>query len=129
MSVRTDLVTALRTALPANVYRVVGSIDAPDQIDPEMFAVRAWASKLGPAPQSGASQVDVVVWVLSGKSTPGDVDDHLDVAYDAVLAALYELRWLTAPTAERGVMEDSDGPRWHGWRFDASAFATITLED
>lgn len=129
MSARTDLVAALVEALPADRYRVVGSPDCPDQVDPGVFAVRAWASKLSPQAQSGAVQIDVTVWVLTGKQTPGDADDALDEASDAVLAALYALTWLTPPTAERGVMADDDGPRWHGWRFEASAFGQIETGD
>ena len=130
MSVRTKLVQALAEALPASKYRVTGSPACPEQIEAKRFEVRAWASKIGPAGQSGASQVDVVVWVLTAKQKPGEADDALDVACDDVLGVLYGLDWLNSPTAERGVMDDNDGPRWHGWRFEASAYARIeTTED
>jgi len=129
MSARTDLVAALVAALDPDVYRVQGTPSCPDQIEVDTVAVRAWASKVAPGPVSGAVQVDLVVWALTPAQTPGVADDVLDVAYEDVMGVLYELAWVTAPTADRGVMDDSDGPRWHGWRFEVSAFGRITMED
>lgn len=129
MSARTDLVAALTAALPVDTYRVVGSPSVPVQIDTGTFAVRAWASKLTPGPQSGSLQVDLTVWVLTPMVEPGPTDDALDGASQTVMETLYGLRWLTTPTADRGVMADDEGPRWHGWRFECSAFAQITPEE
>lgn len=130
MSTRTDLVDALAAALDPAVYRVVGTPDVPDVIEVDTFAVRVWAKRIAPGPTSGSVQVDLVVWVLTAKQAPGDTDDALDVALDEVVGALYGLSWLTPATAERGVMDDNEGPRWHGWRVEASAFGLIdTSED
>ena len=129
MSIRTDLVNALAAALPPEVYRVTGSPSCPDMIVPETFDVRAWASKYTPGPGSGQLQIDCTVWVLTPLQSPGATDDALDIASDEVMGVLYELPWLSAPTAERGVMDDSDGARWHGWRFEVSAYGQIKLED
>ena len=60
---------------------------------------------------------------------PGPTDDALDDAADEVMGALYALPWLSAPTAERDVMADNEGPRWHGWKFECSAYAQIKMED
>lgn len=125
MSARTDLVDALVAALDPEVYRVTGSPSLPDQIEVGTFDVRAWASKYTPGVASGAVQIDCTVWVLTALQTPGPTDDALDVAQEDVMAVLYGLQWLTAPTAERGVMDD----RWNGWRFEVSAFGQIKLED
>jgi hypothetical protein len=129
MSTRTDLVDALAAALPPQVYRVTGSPSCPDMIETDTFAVRAWVGKFSPGVASGSVQIDCTVWVLTPLTSPGVTDDALDVACSKVMAALYKLPWLTSPTAERAVMEDSEGPRWHGWRFDTSAFGQIDLED
>lgn len=124
MSARTDLVDALTAALPAT-YRVVGSPSCPDQIEVDTFAVRAWANQVTPALQSGAVQIALTVWVLTPLVTPGATDDVLDAAQLDVMGALYAMTWLTPPTAERGVMNDDTGPRWHGWRFETQAFGQI----
>jgi len=128
MSARTDLVAALVAGLP-DTYRVTGSPACPEMIEPGTIAVRAWVSKQTPGIASGSLQIDVTVWVLTPLLTPGPTDDALDVASGDVMEVLYRLPWLTAPTAERTVMEDNEGPRWHGWRFEASAFGQIDLED
>lgn len=128
MSARTDLVDALVDALPAS-YRVVGSPSVPDMIETDTFAVRAWTAKQSPGLASGSVQIDCTVWVLTPMTTPGPTDDALDVACEEVMAVLYALPWLMPPTAERGVMDDSEGPRWHGWRFETTAFGQIKLED
>jgi hypothetical protein len=129
MSTRTDLVDALVAGLDPAVYRVTGSPSCPDMIETGKIDVRAWASKLTPGVASGAVQIDCTVWVLTAMAAPGPTDDVLDDASDDVLAVLYALPWLTAPTAERGVMDGDEGPRWHGWRFETSAFGQIQLED
>ena len=128
MSTRTDLVDALAGALPPDVYRVTGSPTCPDMIEVGTFDVRAWVGKYSPGVPSGSLQLDCTVWVLTPMTSPGATEDALDVASNEVLAVLYALPWLTPPTAERGVMDDSQGPRWHGWRFDTSAFGQIDLE-
>jgi hypothetical protein len=128
MSARSDLVEALEAALPAT-YRVTGSPSCPDLIPPDTFDVRAWANKLTPGPASGSVQIDLTVWVLTPLQSPGPTDDALDVASNLILGILYELPWLSAPTAERGVMDDSDGPRWHGWKYDLTAYGQIQLEE
>jgi hypothetical protein len=125
-SARTQLVTALTAALPPT-YRVVGTPDVPDTIDPGTFAVRAWAAKLAPATTTDAVLVDLVVWVLSPRQTPGAADDDLDTACDEVMAALHAMTWTTPATAERAVMEDADGGRWQGWRFTSQAAAQMTV--
>ena len=124
MSVRTDLVDALTAALPVDVYRVTGSPSVPDMIKADTFDVRAWASKFTPGPGSGQVQIDLTVWVLTPLQSPGPTDDALDGASDEVMAVLYELPWLSAPTAERGVMDDL----WNGWRFEVTAYGQIKLE-
>jgi hypothetical protein len=129
MSTRTDLVAALVAGLDPAVYRVTGSPSCPDMIETGRFDVRAWVSKIAPGIASGSVQLDCTVWVLTASAVPGATDDALDGASDDVMAVLYELPWLTAPTAERGVMDGEEGPRWHGWRFETSAFGQINLED
>lgn len=128
MSARADLVEALTAGLDPDMYRVTGSPSCPDLIAPDTFDVRAWAQKYTPGPASGSVQIDLTVWVLTPLAAPGPTDDALDVASNEVLAVLYELRWLNAPTAERGVMDNGDGPRWHGWRFDVIAYGQIQME-
>jgi hypothetical protein len=129
MSVRTDLVAALVAALPADRYRVTGSPSCPELIEPGTFDLRVWEAKHTPGIASGSVQIDCAVWVLTPLQSPGPTDDALDDAQGEVMAILYALPWLTAPTAERGVMDDNEGPRWHGWRFDCAAFGQIQLED
>jgi hypothetical protein len=129
MSTRTDLVAALLAGLDPVHYKVTGSPSCPDRIETSTFDVRAWASKLTPGIASGSVQIDCTVWVLTPLADPGPTDDALDGACDDVLEILYKLPWLSSPTAERGVMEGDEGPRWHGWRFETSAFGQIQLED
>jgi hypothetical protein len=120
VSARTDLVDALTAALPGQ-YRVVGSPSCPDLIEVDTFAVRCWTARLAPGDLVGRLSADLVVWVLSPRMTPGDTDDDLDGAYADVAGALHDIGVLLPATAERSVMEDDDGPRWHGWRFTFQA--------
>lgn len=128
MSARTQLVEQLREVLPAG-YVVVGSPDCPDQIEPGTRAVRAWASGVEPGTESRALRVDMTVWVLTPKTKPGETDDDLDEAFDDVYAALIPMKWLLPAKAERAVMDDNDGPRWHGWRFTTAALGSIDLTE
>lgn len=126
VSARTRLVATLRDKLPAE-YRVVGAPDVPDLIEPSTFAVRCWQTAVDPGPAlAGGLTLPLVMWVLTGRQTPGETDDTLDAALDAVLGVLHPLEWVRWSHAERGVMSNDNGVAWHGWRFDLTAYGQIT---
>lgn len=128
MSVRTDLAAALAAALP-DTYVVKARTACPEQIDPGTYAVRVLPSTVAPGPRFRSLTYTHTVWVLTGAADPDTVDDKLDPALDDVLAALLPLGSLAVEQAERGVMDDNDGPRWHGYRLTITCYGTITVED
>ncbi|MBU4213839.1 MAG: hypothetical protein KJ792_04190 [Actinobacteria bacterium] len=129
MSARTRLAADLTAGLPTDKYRVAALASPPDQIDPDTITVRVWCSDLVPGPAAGSLTVGLTVWALTGAADPARVDDLLDAALDDLLTVLHPLEWARWTKAERAVMNDNDGPRWHGYRIDLTAYAAITQED
>lgn len=128
MSARTQLVELLTAGLDPDRYAVVGSADVPDTIDVGRIAVRAWQTDIAPGPQMHGLTLNLVIWALSPKQTPGAVDDDLDEALEDVLGVLYPAEQFQWKRAERGVMQNDDYAGWHGYRFDITTYATIEQE-
>lgn len=128
MSIRDELEAALSATLPAK-YRVEGSLRTPDRIDPGTNPVRVWQQKLTRNLTFGTVNVDMVVWVLTGKvSDTHTTEDDLDAALDDVLAAIHTTnpKWAWT-TAERAMMNTPDGdPAWHGYRIDVTSVGRLS---
>lgn len=128
MSARTDLIAALSQALPDTRYRVSDRATTPDQIDRGTVALRVFASTVTPAQTTQGLAVEMTVWACSPLLDPSAADADLDLVLGDVLRALLALPWVQFDRADRDVMPGNEGPRWHGYRFTVTAFATITKE-
>lgn len=124
MSARDRLVADLDGALD-DTYQVAGTFEVPDALEAGRRAVRCWTDQLTPGPTIGTLTVGLVLWVLTPATTPAAADTDLDAALVDVLGVLHPLEWVRWTTATRGVLED----RWHGYRFELTAGATITTTE
>lgn len=126
MSTRAALIAALRTALPANKYRVSDKVAVPDQIDPNKYAVRVLTKTVTPGPMLGMLTTEMNVWVLTGSFDPAAMDAKLDVALNDLLVAFLGMQLVSFRSAERGVMNASGGESgWHGYLFTLSSYSKI----
>lgn len=125
MSARARLLADLSAQLgPAFVVSARAAV--PDQVDPDRYAVRAFTGRIVPGPTVRALEWQLTVWLLTGRADPTDADTHLDDGLHDVLDVLLGLPWVRFDEAQRDVMEDVNGPRYHGYRFTLTAHAEIT---
>lgn len=123
MSVRTDLATALATAL-GDDYRVVGWQHGIDRVPKR--TVMVWVDALTPVGISSDNlKVDLALWVLTPSEDTPTADDDLDDALLDVIEALRPLTAFTWTRAQRGVYED----RFHGYQLTISAAGRVTPEE
>lgn len=130
MSARKLLAELLRDGLPqatgepvaegSRAYRVVAQLGGPDQVDPGTFALRLWSGKVEPGPQIRSLQVDLVLWVLTGRTLDERTEDGLDDAMHDVVGVLLDSETFAFLDGERAVYEDG----WQGWRLSVRAFLT-----
>lgn len=119
MSARTDLVAALRVAMPT--YRITDTKGVQDGI--KRPTVGVWMQSLTRRPewQKGHAQLNFELWVLVPQEDSDRADDALDDALADVLEALNGLDWLDWSTCTRGVLFESI----HGYNVTVSAVAKI----
>lgn len=119
MSARSELVAALRKALPT--WQVTGYPTVPDAVTRP--TVMVWTADLEPATQVNRDRliVTLTLWVLTGSTNPETADDDLDAALEAVLGVLHPLPWVAWTRAERGVLADT----FHGFQITATAALKI----
>ncbi len=123
VSARTELVAALRAALPN--YRVTGSALVPSGIGSKPV-IGVWQQSVIRREELHHNRVTVnlELWVLVGHEDPEKADDALDDALDDVVTALQPITWLHWTEAQRGVLEGT----FPGYNITATAVATIGTE-
>lgn len=122
MSARTELVGALRAALPT--YRVTDTKGVQDGVTRPTVGVWMQSLQRRPEWQKDHAQVNLEIWVLVPEDDADKADDALDDALEDVLDALAPLGWVDWVTCIRGVLLESI----HGYNITATAVATIGTE-
>lgn len=118
MSLRTEVVAALRTALPA--YRITGLTTLDGVAKPTLLV---WQESLTPTETfSPRVLARLAVWILVPQSDPGKADDALDAALEDVLGVVQPMDQIGWESAERGVLDET----WHGYKLTVVAGGELT---
>lgn len=123
MSARTELSTALKSALPG--FRVIGLNTQLDAVTKP--TVMVWQSLIRRPDDFGLNRLLVTLdaWVLVGQENSGTADNALDKALEKFLGALQPITWVEWTQAERGIFADA----FHGYKVTLNAVAQIDTDD
>lgn len=112
MSVRSDLIAAIKPLIPANIK----TIDVPRSLDgletnkPVLMVYRESVTK---APnKQGAWEHTFSAWVISPNIDTARAEDNLDGTLEDILNGLDQIDWLDWKQAERSTFGDNQAPAY-----------------
>lgn len=112
MSVRSDLMAAIKPLLPANIR----TVDVPRNLDgletnkPVLMAYRDSVTKA--ANKQGAWLHSFSAWIITPNIDSAKAEDNLDTALENVIHALDQIDWLDWSNAERSTFGDQQAPAY-----------------
>lgn len=112
MSIRSELIAALKPLLPARIKFV----DVPrslDGIETGRPVVLVYRERIAKAPNAQGSYFNTfALWVISPNIDPKRAEDQLDTMLDEVITALDGVAWLNWINADRSVFGDNQAPAY-----------------
>jgi hypothetical protein len=112
MSIRSDLVAALKPLLPARI-KYVDSPRALDGLEAKTPVVQVYRESVAKAPNAQGNYFNTfALWIISPGVDVPRAEDALDDLLDLVVVALDQVSWLNWTTAERSVYGDAEKPAY-----------------
>lgn len=112
MSIRSDLVAALKPLLPARI-KFVDSPRSLDGLEAKTPVVQVYRETLAKAPNAQGTYLNTfALWIISPGVDVPRAEDTLDDLLDQVVVALDQVKWLNWTTADRSVYGDAEKPAY-----------------